>query len=294
MDDQLLLQVYHRLFAPGKVCRPAGCVYSDSIIVLVHFLAVLRVRSMLWAHDKRNWPLWMRRLPCLSYSQLMRRLKGRPVRERIARLYTEYRGQLPDSAEKFCDGKPLPVGGCSKDPDARPGRLPGGGWGRGYRLHVITDACGAVDLFTVTGLDAGEPTVMRRLVALADLRGVTLRGDSNYDSNDLYAAVAARGGRLIAPRKKPHTGLGHHRQHPDRLWAIAELEQTEQSMRAHRRERIHVEQTLGHVSNLPFGLGPLPNCVRRHRRVALWTLSKLTLYHLYLVLMLRQDKTLAA
>lgn len=293
MDDQLLLYLYHRLFDPGKVRRPAGCTFSDSIVVLVHFLAVVRDRSMRWAHDRRNWPLWMRRLDRPSYSQLMRRLRGGPVPRLIGRLNDEFRAALPRSAEKVCDGKPLVVGGFSKDPDARAGRLPGGGWGRGYKVHVLVDACGAVDAFAVTGLDGGEPTVMRRLVGLGDdLGGVTLRGDSNYDSNGLHAAVAARGGRLVAPRKKPGTGVGHHRQHPGRLRAVAELERGAGSLAAHRRHRVRVEQALGHLTNLPFGLAPLPNSVRRLRRVALWVLGKITLYHLYLNL--RQGRTLAA
>jgi len=292
MDDQLLLHLYHRLFDPGKFHDSYGCLYSDSVIALIHFLGVIRDRSMHWAHNKRNWPLWMRRLDRPSYSQLMRRLKTPSLKRLIARLCLEFRDELPRSNEKFCDGKPLTVGGFSKDPDAREGPLPGDGWGRGYKVHVLVDACGAVDLFTVTALDAGEPTVMKRLVALADLKQITLRADSNYDSNKLYAAVANGGGRLIAPRKKPGTGLGHHPHHPHRLLAIQQLETNEATLKAHKRHRIRVEQALGHMTNLPFGLSPLPNFVRRKDRVAMWVLSKLTLYLLYLKL--RQQQALAA
>jgi hypothetical protein len=295
MDDQLLNHLYHRLCAPDTVQRPANCVYSDSVVVLTYFLGVIRERAPRWAHDKRNWPLWMRRLARPSYSQFARRLATPSVQRLIAQLNGEFRGQLPCSAEKFCDGKPLVVGGFSRDPDTAAGKLPGDGcWGRGYKLHVIVDACGAVDVFELTALDAGEATVARRLTALADLRGVLLRGDSNYDSNPLYAAVAARGGRLIAPRKRPHTGLGHHPHHPDRLRAIEELEQpgAESARRAHKLHRIRVEQALGHLTNLPCGLSPLPNFVRRHRRVARWVLAKITLYHLALIL--RQARKLAA
>jgi hypothetical protein len=293
MDDQLLLYLYHRLFDPGKFQPTGGCVYSDAVIVLIHFLSVIRGRSMRWSHSKRNWPLWMRRLDCPSYSQLMRRLRTQAVKRLIAHLNLEFRNELPQSQEKFCDGKPLTVGGFSKDPDARAGKLPGDGWGKGYKVHVLVDACGAVDLFTVTALDAGEPTVMIRLVGLADLhKDQILRADSNYDSNKLYAAVAATGARLIAARKKPGTGLGHHPQHPHRLLAIVQLEESEASLKAHKRHRIRVEQALAHVTNLSFGLSPLPNHVRRIQRVALWVLSKITLYHLYLKL--RQQKALAA
>ena len=296
MDDQLLNHLYHRLYAPHKVRRPPNCLYSDSIVVLIYFLGVVRGRSPRWAHDKRNWPLWMRWLTPPGYSQLMRRLATPSARDLIGQLNGEFRGRLPRSAEKACDGKPLVVGGFSKDPDAAAGKLPGDGWGRGYKLHVIVDAaCGAVDAFELTALDAGEATVARQLVARTptDLAGVRLRGDSNYDSNPLYAAVAARGGRLVAPRKKPYTGLGHQPHHPDRLAAIAELEQSgERPARAHQRHRIRVEQALGHLTNLPCGLSPLPNFVRRKPRVARWVLAKITLYHLALIL--RRAQTLAA
>jgi hypothetical protein len=292
MDDQLLLSVYHRLFDPGNIRRPAGCRFSDSIVVLIYVLGAIRGRSMRWAHDRSNWPLWMRRLERPSYSQLMRRLRSTPVRRLIVALNLEYRRWLPRSTEKFCDGKPLVVGGFSKDPDAGEGKLPGDGWGRGYKVHLLTDDSGAVELFTVTALGEGEPTVMRRLVKLAELKGTTIRADSNYDSNPLYAAVAEQGSRLIASRKKPGTGLGHHPHHPDRLRAIEELEQSEQSLKAHKHHRIRVEQALGHLTNLPFGLSPLPNFVRRKHRVALWVLTKIMLYHLYLNL--RNPQTLAA
>jgi hypothetical protein len=300
MDDQLLNHLYHRLCAPDKVQRPGNCVYSDSVIVLIYFLGVLRERSPHWAHDKQHWPLWLRRLKRPSYSQFAKRLNTPSVQQFIDDVNEEFRGQLPSSLEKFCDGKPLVVGGFSRDPDTACGKLPGDGWGRGYKLHVIVDACGAVDVFALTALDAGEATVARRLVALVDLSGVLLRGDSNYDSNPLYGAVAARGGRLIAPRKRPHTGLGHQPHHPDRLRAIAELEQRgggggggeAESTRAHKRHRIRVEQALGHLTNLPCGLSPLPNFVRRKHRVARWVLAKITLYHLALIL--RPAQKLAA
>ena len=104
MDDQLLLYLYHRLFDPDKFQSSYDCVYSDALIVLIHFLAVIRDRSMRWAHSKRNWPLWMRRLESPSYSQLMRRLKTQAVKRLIAELNLEFRNTLPDSQEKFCDG----------------------------------------------------------------------------------------------------------------------------------------------------------------------------------------------
>ena len=105
--------------------------------------------------------------------------------------------------------------------------------------------------------------------------------------------AALRSRRRVAPRKRPHTGLGHHPHHPDRLRAIAGLERGgPECARAHKRHRIRVEQALGHLTNLPCGLSPLPNFVRRRHRVARWVLAKITLYHLALTL--RQAQTLVA
>ena len=56
MDDQLLNHLYHRLYAPDKVQRPSNCLYSDSTVVLIYFLGVIRDRSSRWARQKRNWP----------------------------------------------------------------------------------------------------------------------------------------------------------------------------------------------------------------------------------------------
>lgn len=300
MDDQLLLQLYHRLFDRGNERFAAGCVYSDSLVALIYFLGVVRGRSPRWASDVRNRPLWMRRLGRPSYSQLLRRLKTASVSRLVRTLNDEFRAELPSSDEKLCDGKPLVVGGYSKDPDADEGKLPGDGcWGRGYKVHVILDGrSGAVEAFDVTALGAGEPTVMARLVTdvagpAGVLRGAVMRGDSNYDSNPLYRAVADDGGgRLVAPRKRPGTGLGHHPHHADRLRAIEELERTERGLAEHRRHRVRVEQGLAHLTNLPCGLSPLPNFVRRRRRVAMWVLAKITVYHL--CLMLRARRALAA
>ena len=292
MEDELLRFLYHQLCnsASGRSCRRGK--FSDGIIVLIYLLGVLRNRSPRWAADRRNWPLWLRRvLPCPSYSQLMRRLKSISVRQLIDQISAQCRQCVPCSQLKFCDGKPLVVGGFSKDPDARWGKVPNS-WAKGYKVHVLADSTGFIEAFEVTALDAGESTVAARLVREVNLDGVVIRADANYDSNRLYAAVSSRGGRLIAPRRKPGRGLGHHVQHSDRLRAIAELERDVGAMKTHRRMRVGVEQCLAHLTNLPFGLSPLPNFVRRLTRVNLWVSAKITLYHVHLNL--SQLKALAA
>jgi len=282
MEDELLRVLYHRLSASASARGPRRGKFSNGTIALIYLLGVLRNRSPRWAADQHNWPLWLRRvLLCPSYSQLIRRLKTDSVRQLIDQINAEWRERLPHSRLKFCDGKPLVVGGFSKDPDARRGKVPDG-WARGYKLHALADSLGDIEAFQVTALDAGESTVACRLVRQTGLDTAVIRADANYDSNRLYAAVSERGGRLIAPRCKPGRGLGHCAHHPHRLRAIAELEGDGIALKTHRRLRVAVEQCFAHLTNLPFGLSPLPNFVRRLTRVRLWLSAKITLYHLHL------------
>ena len=283
MDDELLRWLYHRLLHDPSLARRRDCTYGDGIILLIHFYATLRNCSLLWASDRDHWPLWCRavlRMP--SYSQANRRLKTPAISQLIAFIDRELRDRLMRGKDKVTDGKPLVVGGFSHDPDARWGKVPDG-WARGYKLHVVVDAvCAVIDAFELTSLDRGEATVLRsRLLRQLDLRGVTVRADANYDSNPTYRCIADAGGRLIAPRRKPNTGIGHHPQHPDRLAAIRQLEQTPGELRTHRRQRNRVEQALGHLSNLPFGLWALPGFVRHLDRVRRWVAAKIVLYHLH-------------
>jgi Transposase DDE domain len=291
MDGELLAWLYRRLLHDPNLAHRRDCTYGDGIILLVYFYATLNNRSVLWASKLKHWPCWCAavfRDHWPSRSQINKRLQNESVAKWIATLDAELRERLPRGKDKVADGKPLVVGGFSHDPDARWGKTPGQyGWAKGYKLHSLSDAVSAAfDAWEVTPLDAGEATVLRGdLIPSCDLRGCTLRADANYDSNPTYRAVALAGGRHIAPRRKPGTGLGHRPHHPDRLRAVSELEQGPDApmrLRAHKRARNRVEQTLAHLTNLPFGLWALPNHVRRLHRVRLWVAAKILLYHLHL------------
>jgi IS5 family transposase len=282
MDGELLRWLYHRLLHDPTLRRRSDCTYGDGVVLLAYFFAVMSDRSLRWASDRRNWPLWCRsalRLP--SYSQLCKRLKNPAAAAAIEQLNVELQGRLPRCGEKVVDGKPLVVGGFSHDPDAHWGKVPDG-FANGYKLHVVVDvAANAVEACHVTALNANEAKVLREsLVPRLQLHRAVLHGDASYDSNAAYHAVAAAGGRLLAPRRKPRRGLGHHPQHADRLLAIAQLEHNPSEQRQHKRIRNRVEQALAELTNLPFGLSPLPNFVRRLPRVRRWVQAKIMLYHL--------------
>jgi len=310
MDGELFRRLYK---AAGEVASKSvgrRCSFSDLEVLLTFVLAAVANKSVSWACRRGNWPLWCWRVNVPTPSTMSRRTRTKRFKLLLLLLNESLRAQLPGSPLKFLDGKrsrirrlpgdALVVANHSKDPDARRGRV-SGGWGTGYKLHAALDACGRVELFAVTALDAGESTVAREVLCAAlDLRGALVLADGNFDSNGLYGAVAAAreagapgdepGGRLLAARRKPGTGLGHgRRQHPDRLRAIEELERTPGGRADFNRLRLGVEQAFGLMSSL--GLGAPPPWARRLRRVRMWVMGKVIVYHAHLLL---QDQRRAA
>jgi len=305
MDGELFRQLYRAAGAVASKDVPPRGTHSDFTILLTLLWAAGNDQPVSWACRGGNWPLWAwrvsRQLP--SPSTMSRRPYTRDFQRLLLRFNDHLREQLPGTSLRFLDGKPLLVGGFSKDGDAERGKVPDG-WGRGYKLHAIVNACGAVEMFCVTPLNAGEATVARDVIVWSgacDLRGALLLADANYDSNALYAAVADAGGRMLAPRRKPGTGLGKGNgepHHPHRLAAIAALEAPAGAPAPGAadgtlyRLREGIEQAFGLMGNCPGGLRTgLPNHVRGLRRVRLWVALKVVLYHAYL---LAQDARRAA
>src|SRR5688572_827449 len=294
MDGQLVVELYHEL-SPATGRRPRRGVHSDQLVVFLFLLACVMGRSTRFVLQRRNLPVWLRAVlpdPLPSTSCMSRRLRTTRAAALIATLDQRFRTRLPrhddDDVVKVLDGKPLTVSAVSRDPDVTRGKVRDG-WALGYKVHVLIDAATrAVDLFEVTTLSAGESTVAQSMLRQASepvVRDALVLADANYDSNDLYTLVDDLGGRLRAPRRKPGTGLGHAtHQHPHRLQAIEHLEGDPERRRLCCRHRMVVEQTLGHLTNLPCGLSPLPNFVRRLHRVRLWVSVKVLLYHAYLTL----------
>src|SRR5262245_21720236 len=102
-------------------------------IAAVLLWAALHDRPVSWACDKRNWSTTRRkpgRLP--SEATMSRRAKKTSFALFLNAVAAELKGTGPPAWELVIDGKPLPVGRCSKDPDAKSGAL-----GRGYKLHAL-------------------------------------------------------------------------------------------------------------------------------------------------------------
>ena len=165
------------------------------------------------------------------------------VEERLRALSTQVPALL-----SFLDGKPLPVGGCTKDRDARYGRG-AGMMAKGYKLHVVWSNGPLPEAWEVTPLNADEPTVAHRLIP--QLRGTGyLLGDGNYDVQSLYDSAARQGYQLVTP--PPKDPPGRRPQSPQRLHSI------EMVSRPFGKElyqsRIRVESLFGNATSFGGGL----------------------------------------
>jgi Transposase DDE domain len=271
----------------NKRPRTRRVVYSDAWVLAVFFWAVVHDRPVRWACLARNWPehqRW-RGLPCDG--TMSQRLRTLPVLQLLAAVLERLAALADDphvlALLRAVDGKPLPVGGHSKDRDADWGKSAGGGWEKGYKMFDVWPAGGVVpDAWALGPMNLPEPHVARtELLPTLETRGCGgyLAGDALYDSNPLHERCAAAGLQLVAPRKKPGTGLGHHAHHPSRLRAIELLEDPLHARfgRGLYATRVSIERRLGNLCTFGGGLAPLPAWVRRPRRVARWVAAKLVI-----------------
>ena len=244
------------------------------VLLLTALWAALHDRPVVWATASANWSttrLRPHRLP--SQATLSRRLDGvglgllwRAVEERLRQQSAEHPALVA-----FLDGKPLPVGGASKDPEARPGRGVNG-FARGYKLHAIWSNRALPETWELTAMNAGEPTVARRLIPQLTAGGYLL-ADGNYDGSLLFDQAARQGYQLVTPLPHGTAGGGHHYLSPHRVRSF-ELMRSDYGQTLYRT-RIAIEQAYGQASSFGGGLSPLPAWVRGLDRVRTWTWAKL-------------------
>jgi hypothetical protein len=284
MEHQLFKAIVALLAEFGKPPFDPRQDFTDHDIVKAFYWAVIHDRPTTWALQPRHWPPHLRRgLRLPSDGTMSRRLRSAPVRALLGRL--ERRVIAPKAPGLFwmIDGKPLPIGGCSKDRQAGYGKA-AGGKAKGYKLHALVGSEGAVAAWRVAPMNKDERVVAERLVKAAppEVLGY-LAADGNYDSNPLHAACAARGQlRLVTPRRYgPGKGTGHRKQTAGRLHSMALTEAPLPGLGARLlQDRSEVERQFGNLTNWGGGLACLPAWVRTHRRVHRWVQAKLVLTRL--------------
>ena len=257
----------------GKDYRQKYVQHPPWVVVTVTLWAALHDRPLSWACQRRHWSTttlrpW--RLP--SAATLSRRADGAAV----GLLWRALEQRLRDSGRPalvaFVDGKPLPIGGNGKDPDARFGH--GAGCiAKGYKLHAVWSTRPVPEAWELTSLNVGEKAVAEKLIGRLDHGGYLL-ADGNYDASYLYDVADRKGYRLVAPyRKADNPGCGKHYQSPHRLRSIAIMRSD--FGKALYRVRTRIERCFGNATSFAGGLGPLPAWVRGLARVRTWVWAKL-------------------
>src|SRR5262245_22066573 len=135
MERELWKLLYERALQLGK---PFGSwKFSDADILAVYLWAVVHDRPTSWALQKHVWPKDL--LPVLpSQSTMSRRLRQHGLRQLMLDIEQAQWSLLAVACWwiRALDGKPLPVGGYSKDADVGFGRG-AGGMCKGYKFYAI-------------------------------------------------------------------------------------------------------------------------------------------------------------
>ena len=175
------------------------------------------------------------------------------------------------------DGKPLVIGGASKDRQAGYGRA-AAGKAKGYKLHALVGS-GGLAAWRIAPMHKDERVMADRLLRSTTVQGY-LVADANYDSNKLHDVCEVLGELQLITRRRhgKGRGLGHHRHSPGRLRSIERTENpfpkfADQLL----KDRSAIERDFGNLTNWAGGLTTLPPWVRGHRRVHRWVQAKLAL-----------------
>jgi hypothetical protein len=280
MEHQLYQSIVAVLDTLDKPRAPLRFDFTDEDIVKVFYWSVICDRPTSWACRKKSWPIHLRKRPLPCPATMSRRLRSPSVVALLDAL--ERRVVAPKEPGLFwmIDGKPLPIGGCSKDRQAGYGRA-AGGMAKGYKLHTLSGADGSLAVWRVAPMNKDERVMAQRLLGAAppEVLGYAA-ADSNYDANPLHRICDARGNlRLVTPRRYgPGKGTGHRLQTAGRLHAIALTETPFLDFGGQLLvDRAAIERQFGNLTNWGGGLSGLPAWVRTHRRVRRWVQAKLVL-----------------
>ncbi len=280
MERQLLCAIVSVLNRLVERRSRGRFTYSDVDILRVYYWSVINDRSRHWACQRQNWPLWDRRHPLPSESELSRRMRSRSIRQLMDGVESHVTRPSGDCMWWIIDGKPMTIGGASKDRQAGFGRA-AGCKAKGYKIHAIVSGSGEVAAWRVAPMNVDERVMACRLVRHTKLQGY-LVADSNYDSNPLHDVCLERDNlQLVTPsRYKTSKGIGHHRHSPSRLRSLQMTGGSSTFGERLMHDRDSIERYYGNVTSFGGGLTHLPPWVRTHRRVRQWVQTKLIIHAL--------------
>jgi hypothetical protein len=292
MEDQLWSVLYPLIQMEGKR-RPRiqRTQFDDATILAAACWAILHDRPICWACQRHHWPAsFTRDLPSpATMSRRLRTLSLWLLLEQILYRLLAVRSVTQGCLCRRVDSKPMPVGGFSKDRDARRGYA-SCGMCKGYKIFGCWAKDAVVPEAVILGpMNQSDPAGTMQLIdRVGQLHagglgaGGYVLADTTDDTNALHESLGSRGFQLLAPRRVSNQGnaVGSHTNRPQssyRLRCIELLEGPGQFGRSLYRLRGQVERDYGNLGSFGAGLQPLPNFVRRPRRVALWVLVKLIL-----------------
>lgn len=281
MENELYKQVYKLVLkiAKGKTIKRAT--FTNAQIVLTYLWAVIHDRPIYWACKKKNWPIYYRRQALPTPSTMTRRLRRNDIQQLLKDIEQNLVNKFPRSVCRWIDGKPLPIGGCSKDGQSA------FGFGascvcRGYKLYAVGDKNQGFVQWTVRPMNQGETKIARELIMKLDDNGYLI-GDGAYDKNHLYSLAGKKDVQLVTPQRiRNAKGLGHRRHSRYRLRAMDLIKRP--FGRSLISGRTSIERMFGNLTCFTGGLKPLPHWVRTLFRVEMWVRAKMIFYHLWRIL----------
>jgi IS5 family transposase len=281
MEAKLYKRLYQLVQSTAHVDHRKREQYSDKLVVIIYFWAVIHDRPVSWACAPQSWPK-DRDFQLISQSRMSRRLRTVGVLQLIERLILKVSDLFGIPLVKQIDSKPLIVGAYSKDVEAKRGRLADGQFGRGYRLHTVTHGR-APRHFVVLPLNEHDSVAAPILLPKLEGGGYVV-ADNAYDTNDCYKIASSANHQLVAPPRACNKGVRDVQYNcAERLRGLdiidSPLEKVGQPSEFGRELyncRQQIESGFGGLTLA--GLGPLPAWVRGPRRVALWTAAKILVF----------------
>ena len=207
MERELWPRLYHLIMEVGQTLRLIDVSFQPHIIVLVFFWAALHERPVKWACNPRHWStttLRPGRLP--SPSTMSRRLRRVDTAMLMRALVERLRQGEDPRLIALIDGKPLPVGGASHDPEVRCGRG-AGMWAKGYKFYAIWGSRPVPETYRVYPMNINEDKVGEEMIPELHGGGYLL-GDGEYDANSVFDAAGAAGYQLLARGRTRIRGWG--------------------------------------------------------------------------------------